>query len=149
MSILFTTFVKNNLLMEKEFVPYELVVKLKELGFDKPCFGYYHVCDGYTKGYAFCYFNEPERYESDSAVLAPTFSQAFRWFREKHFILYDIVFYREDKRTKKGYWYNIFQWNFDMTKRNIINVNLYFTTYEEAELACLKKLIEIVKNKKL
>jgi hypothetical protein len=27
--------------MEKEFVPYELAVKLKELGFDEPCFGYY------------------------------------------------------------------------------------------------------------
>jgi len=64
--------------MEREFVPYMLAVKLKELGFDEPCFGYYHVCDGYTKGYAFCYFNEPERYESDSAVLAPTFSQTFR-----------------------------------------------------------------------
>jgi hypothetical protein len=70
--------------MEKEFVPYELAVKLKELGFDEPCVGYYHLNEGYTKGYAFCYFNEPKRYESDSAVLTPTFSQAFRWFREKH-----------------------------------------------------------------
>ena len=26
--------------MSQEFVPYELAVKLKELGFDKPCFGY-------------------------------------------------------------------------------------------------------------
>ena len=27
--------------MEKEFVPYELAVKLKELGFDDPCSGWY------------------------------------------------------------------------------------------------------------
>jgi hypothetical protein len=26
--------------MEKEFVPYELAVKLKALGFDEPCFGF-------------------------------------------------------------------------------------------------------------
>jgi hypothetical protein len=26
--------------MEKKFVPYELVVKLKELGFDEPCLSY-------------------------------------------------------------------------------------------------------------
>ncbi len=27
--------------MEKEFVPYELAVKLQDLGFDESCFGYY------------------------------------------------------------------------------------------------------------
>jgi hypothetical protein len=27
--------------MGKEFVPYELALKLKEIGFDEPCFGYY------------------------------------------------------------------------------------------------------------
>ena len=70
--------------MKKEFVPYEIALELKQLGFDEPCVGYYHLNEGYTKGYAFCYFNEPKRYESDSAVLTPTFSQAFRWFREKH-----------------------------------------------------------------
>ena len=31
--------------MEKEFVPYELAVKLKELGFDEECFGYYTELD--------------------------------------------------------------------------------------------------------
>lgn len=27
--------------MQKEFIPYEQALALKELGFDKPCFGYY------------------------------------------------------------------------------------------------------------
>ena len=27
--------------MEKEFVPYELALRMKALGFDEPCFGYY------------------------------------------------------------------------------------------------------------
>ena len=29
--------------MKKEFVPYELAVKLKELGFDEPCLGNYRL----------------------------------------------------------------------------------------------------------
>ena len=27
--------------MDKEFVPYEQSLQLKELGFDEPCFGFY------------------------------------------------------------------------------------------------------------
>jgi hypothetical protein len=28
-------------IMEKEFIPYNLALELKDLGFDEPCFGYY------------------------------------------------------------------------------------------------------------
>ena len=28
-------------MIEKEFIPYELALELKQLGFDEPCFGYY------------------------------------------------------------------------------------------------------------
>ena len=41
--------------MEEQFVTYEIALKLKELGFNEECFGYYHVNEGYTKGYVFCY----------------------------------------------------------------------------------------------
>ncbi len=139
--------------MEKEFVPYDRALRLKALGFDEPCFGYYHVCDGYTKGYAFCYFNEPERYESDSAVLAPTFSQAFRWFREKYQIFPEVL---TDCTTepKFVYTYNTFYGNpKDLTEQewgwenNIGQYSDIYRTYEEAELACLNKLIEFVESK--
>jgi hypothetical protein len=121
--------------MEKEFVPYELALELKELGFDEPCVGYYHLNEGYTKGYAFCYFNEPKRYESDSAVLTPTFSQAFRWFREKH-ALCIVIKPIDDKNLELGY---------NLLKNGLMMGS--YLTYEEAELACLQKLIEIVKTK--
>ncbi len=29
--------------MNKEFIPYEQALALKELGFDEPCFGYYVI----------------------------------------------------------------------------------------------------------
>ena len=119
--------------MEKEFVPYELAVKLKELGFDEDCFGYYHLNEGYTKGYAFCYFNEPKRYESDSAVLTPTFSQAFRWFREKHDLCSHV---------------RMFDGKFTFEINEVEFVLQSKETHEEAELGCLIKLIEIVEQTK-
>ena len=55
-----------------EFVPYELALELKQLGFDEPCFGVYATKDGYVRKSAY-----------DENGDAPTYSQAFRWFREK------------------------------------------------------------------
>ena len=56
-------------------------------------------------------------------VPAPLYQQAFRWFREKYDLYISIVHY------ENGYSIN------DLRR---------FDTYEEAELACLNKLIEIV-----
>jgi hypothetical protein len=99
--------------MEKEFVPYEQALALKELGFDEPCFAIY--------------------YSKNKYFTAPLYQQTFRWFREKYFIVSYIV-----PRNGK-YTYNIIS-NSIKSERN------GFKTYEEAELECLKKLIEIVKN---
>jgi hypothetical protein len=32
--------------MEKDFIPYEESLALKELGFDEPCFGWEVLCQG-------------------------------------------------------------------------------------------------------
>jgi hypothetical protein len=80
-------------------------------------------------------------------VSAPTYSQAFRWFREK----YDLVHYidRNDDNMieyakSKGV-IELLKYRCgysDGTSHPIKGCH----TYEEAELACLKKLIEIVKE---
>jgi hypothetical protein len=116
--------------MEKEFAPYEQALDLKELGFDEKCFSFYdsdgklYESEGYyKKGYNVL----------DEEVIAPLYQQAFRWFREKY-----------------GYLPNIhdFNGNFKATLSGNCNwLGSWTKTYEEAELACLKKLIEIVKNK--
>ena len=128
--------------MEKEFVKYETALALKELGFDEPCFGYWNI-DPQIKT---PYFNMVKPFEHDWCLPAPLYQQAFRFFREKYMLLHEIVFYRENKRTKKGYWYVIDKWNKEFTKREIIGTTVYFETYEEAESTCLDKLIEIVKT---
>ena len=121
--------------MEKEFVPYSLALELKELGFDEPCFGsidqigYIHV-----KGSK----SSPRGSMMYNTIDCPTFSQAFRFFREKYMLSGEIYIFK-----------NI--WNFDI--EDISNSMQLCTSdimcydfYEKAELECLKKLIEIVKE---
>ena len=122
--------------MEKEFVKYEQALALKELGFDEPCFGYYDVDEGYSIGYVFCYSDRES--QPEIGCSAPTFSQAFRWFREKN-NLYGLIDYMLTPNMAK---YKILKEN-DL----VIEVIMAFGEYEEAESKCLDKLIEICKNK--
>ena len=121
--------------MEKEFVPYELAVKLKEIGFDEECFGAYH-----NENYLDL---ESEEYDYSYAVKAPLFQQAFRWFREKHNMPCKIEASQEDfKVNVYHYFYQI------QTSSHIVGFGIQHNlTYEEAELACLTKLIEIVETR--
>jgi hypothetical protein len=143
--------------MEKEFVPYDRALKLKELGFNEPCFGYYYTLNG--KDWKFAEKSEYYRLDDEIniggkfSLLAPTFSQAFRWFREKHQIFPEVL---TDCTTepKFVYTYNTFYGNpKDLTEKewgwenNIGQYSDLYRTYEEAELACLDKLIEIVETK--
>ena len=128
--------------MEKEFIPYEQALALKELGFDEPCFGFHYVNplnNSYTElKYGMSIFKITSTEILKGHILAPTFSQAFRWFREKYNLNSFII------DSKSYNWY--FNIN-NMIKDDVVSEVLYFKTYEEAELECLKKLIEIVKEK--
>lgn len=139
--------------MKKEFIPYELALVLRELGFDKPCLAFWDAYNGDThlffkqRGdyhWLLKLFGEKpkpileisnweiEYLQGDGIVLAPTFSQAFRWFREK----YDCHHTIQHNKKYVGIAYS-----------SVVNFSIdEFNTYEEAELECLKKLIEIVKE---
>jgi hypothetical protein len=130
--------------MEKEFVPYELALELKELGFDEPCFSYYkndQLSDILEE-----VINSKMRNvnnEIDDYISASTFSQAFRWFREK----YNLFGCIDLQVCTPTHWYiridNIIENDYIYHSED---EGLKFNTYEEAELACLRKLIEIVKQ---
>ena len=130
--------------MKQEFVPYELAFKLiYELGFKEKCLatidqsGYLHI-----KGTK----SSPRGSMLYDIVDCPTFSQAFRWFREEYNqhsfielvfedeIRFDYVLYvNEDEDDCIDYGDGPFE------------------TYEDAELALLDKLIEVaegIKSKK-
>jgi len=134
--------------MTKEFIPYIEALALKELGFDEPCFGYYYHENSFTKCRPQIYysdtFNECNRNEEIplDSCKAPLYSQAFRWFREKQ-NLYGAYMMGDDWNN---FYFHIWR-NDTMTKTFVTSSNWVYETYEEAELACLIKLIEIVKNK--
>jgi hypothetical protein len=123
--------------MKEQFLNYEQALALKELGFDEPCLAIYSFKDlriGIFSNLSSAY----------NTILAPLYQQAFRWFREKYNLYQDI---------------SAFAWNYDKkqlgfsirTYLNPVNIETerkvygeVYETYEEAELECLKKLIEIV-----
>ena len=124
--------------MQKEFVPYELAIKLKELGFDEPCFGYYSKRELVYGSHA---NNHMQRFR----YSAPTFSQAFRWFRDTHNMFHEIQI---DRTTQPKFCYVVFHYEHYGNYEGIgIEDWSLYRTYEEAELACLDKLIEVVESK--
>ena len=121
--------------MNKEFIPYEQALALKELGFDELCIATYDE-DEYFEFLDFeqSYYTIPSK-----LIQAPLYQQAFRWFREKHNLKSWI-----QEHTSDTFIYEIRPHVLSDYKQGEIYV---YTNYEEAELECLKKLIEIVKNK--
>ena len=128
-------------IMQKEFIPYEQAVDLESIGFDiRPDF--VNQTSLYNKeGIRIMYINYGVMGSGldEGYIYAPTFSQAFRWFREKCKLSGTPQYF-----TGGYYCYTINDMK-DTEKSNRLFTE--FETYEEAELACLKKLIEIVKNK--
>ena len=114
--------------MNKEFIPYELALELKQLGFDEPCNTCYDKLE-MVASYGENVFDYKNYNTSGYVVSRPLYQQAFRWFREKYQLHFPIMV------QHGGTWY----FEKFSTKG--------FKKYEEAELECLKKLIEIVKNK--
>jgi hypothetical protein len=127
--------------MEKEFIPYELALRMKQLGFDEPCFNLYHlnrrelmyVCPNIGEVATYKYDN----HNKTNHISAPTFSQTFRWFREK----YDLFTHIEKGENPKNFYPII-----DNVSHKY-NPKLWFDSYEDVELTCLTKLIEIVESK--
>ena len=125
--------------MEKEFVNYEMALALKELGFNEPCFTYYYNVSGNLRTNISVDTNNGWTYfpNKKSIILAPTFSQAFRFFREKYKL--EGAIYRLN-----------FKWAsqvFNIETSTYCFVPELFETYEEAEIDSLKKMIKMVKNK--
>ena len=127
--------------MEKEFIPYEQALALKELGFDGSCFSLYFN-NGEFSNFIHAYKVNDEVVEKTNSVLAPTFSQAFRWFREKYNMNAIVSYY-----GKNQYFIELLDYKGNQLVQVEEIEDNTFWTYEEAELECLKKLIEIVKTK--
>lgn len=124
--------------MQKEIVLYPEAFELKQLGFDDACIYHYKKNDEgeHTSHPTFEMLTPFGKNHNilDSRVSAPTYSQSFRFFREKHGLCI-VIKPIDDKKLDLGY---------NLLKNGLImNAHL---TYEGAELACLRNLIKIVKE---
>jgi hypothetical protein len=133
----------------KDFTLYSEALELKQLGFNEPCFGFWNYND--SKMY---YWNDEEIQNertntwfldtekkfpkiSKNGCTAPTFSQAFRWFREKY-NLHALIMPKTTPSNTTVYY--IYKGKFEENWDNC------FEAYEEAELACLREMIKLVKK---
>ena len=129
--------------MNKDFAPHAEALELKALEFDEPCFAYYD-----EDIYLFTVREQDDVH--DYWTPAPTYSQAFRWFREKHNLHSHISLGISDEQDRSEFEYDEYTFVIEGVKEldfNNYGEESFYKTPEEAELECLKKLIEIVKSK--
>ena len=123
--------------MEKHFATYNQALALKELGFDEDCLGRWLAITEWEKPTGEIKLQlgvKVEDYDKNQC-LAPLKSQVFEWFREKYNLVFNFISYNIVKPAE--YHWSI-TWNDEAKASGIVK------TYEEAELACIDKLIEIV-----
>jgi hypothetical protein len=107
---------------DKEFVPYKLALKLKKLGLNEDCFAFYE-----SDNKLIIQNCKVTDFNSDSLqCVAPLFQQVFRWFREP----------KNGSLNHLDFMYEYLKYD-----------SMSSMSYEEAELACLTKLIEILETR--
>lgn len=148
--------------MVEQFVPYEIALKLKELGFNLPCFAWYYIPEIERTGDIILHYTERgkeiqecstssmcveyRKYlkaehccntiqnRSKHIVTAPLYQQIFKWFREE----YDICWFIKTEYPN----------NYGLYIHNGEDYNFYrYNSYEQAENECLNHLINLLKSK--
>jgi hypothetical protein len=134
--------------MEEHFINYNQAVSLKELGFDEPCFAKFNhqkkleisYCLEKTCGYDKHKNSLTLKGSYGNGVIAcsaPLKQQVFKWFRDEH----------KTQSLIQEYDINNYMFTIDDGINGDISV-VGFIYYEEAESACIDKLISILKEKK-
>ena len=126
-----------------KFVSKDLALKLKEKGFDKPCFGWYYIKTptGATEGelvlnrYSYrggTYKETLERhiisYITQNVVDAPTIEQVLEWLREeKEIIVYCKPYFTRVTKNHIMYEWNVDVFNVDTKETKGDNKNVCLT----------------------
>lgn len=118
--------------MKEQFLPYNLALELKELGFNEDCLAFYSAYPKEERKFMIVSeFRASKKLflKNDyglNTVTAPLWQQAFNFLWNK------TGKYLIPIKTDEDTW---------------LGLGTHYRTYEEARLVCLKKLIEICKNK--
>ena len=124
--------------MKKEFVPYEIAIKLKEKGFNLGCLAYFVNDQFRLKKYL---SSKDANYNSDFTIgnlfSAPLWQQVIDWFREKH----NLIIWVEARYgfEKKYLWFI----HFDVLIKDDI-FDLHIEKYEEARQAAIEHALTLI-----
>ena len=110
--------------MNKEFVSNQQALELQQLGFDEPCLMYYDYSSKLIESGVY-------------KCKAPLYQQAFKFFRDKHNLHSNIKCVNTTHN-------NHFRFEIELNGETLACTNR-IDSYEKAELACLQKLITILK----
>lgn len=113
------------------YIPYNLCLKMKDLGFDWATFDCYWEREKGTSGFG-------TRHEKVPKIL---YDQAFAWFRKKGFEC-NIKTCYDNVLKLIGYLYSI-EFNENNMSTYIFYDDVCFEIYEECRLDALNKLIEL------
>lgn len=127
--------------LSKNFVPYTLALKLKELGFDEECIAAYFSPDlRFIDEFSSVFLEKNSKFcVEDKYCAAPLWQQAFEWMREKYNLHPHICYF---ENTNSWHW-DIYHLEKGLKTPPELK---HHKTYEEAQEQCLTKLIEIVQD---
>ena len=148
----------NEIELEKEFVPREQATALRDLGFNAKCMAYHGKQDTlmgmlYSNLYNGNMFHNAVATPSDKHldVFAPTYRAAFKFFRKKYKMTHFINTHITDGKHSCAIIHDMFRkGNLHpdlITTGDKVGTAVVFDEYEDAELACLKKMITLALNK--
>jgi len=143
--------------MEKEFVTYELALRMKQIGFDEPCL---KVANSF--GYIIWKFIDTvdlegvdigdilkENFDNEWTNI-PTWGQAFRWIREKHNFQSSIEATSCQHNFEKGYnyyiWNHVTKWEDNTMPKDRPHGDFEFYDYDEAQKECLNVIISVIEK---
>lgn len=137
--------------MKNIFIPYKESLELNKLGFDEKCLSYYLNSVLETKEF-FLFKHSYRSHSTQQFISAPLYQQVFEWFRKEYSLYHNIWNYTHSEPPHKMIPYG-FTFSIDEDWICIVGKNHetglfenYYKTYELAELACLRKLIELAKK---
>lgn len=139
--------------MKDLFVDYDTALKLKELGFNEPCFGFFVYQE-------FRYWIKDSKHQYDDCknslfnrneISAPLKSQFFKFIRDKYNLLFFVtpkeknkfVFHVLDIKNYKNITYN----DSNISGGIMLGEGVYYNTHEEAELKGINYLIKLIDEK--
>jgi len=129
-----------NNMFEKEFLELDLLKRLRNLGFDEPCFAYWSI-PLYSEA-------EPRIIIGDGGINtpvdmvyipAPLIQQVTRWFRKFNYVFYVEIF------SDKTFDYMIVS---DKFSNDFDYEDGPFETYEEAEISGIIRIIELLEGER-